>query len=200
MKKHTIKTALVALASVISTVAAADPLDYDYLQLGYAAGDYADIEPFDFKGPEFEGSYDIGRNIFITGKYRSADDKVDQYTLDETNWQAGAGYYYHFRQNTVIDARLYYGEIDFKLSDNETSAKDGTHFYSVAGNVRHQLTDTVELFGGLEVQKWHEGSNQKAYRLGAQYAFGATKQFVLGAEYTKFSDSQWCKLFARYVF
>ena len=200
MKKHTIAATLMAFSSLCSTAVQADSLDYDFVQLGYAAGDYADIEPFDLKGPEFEASYELSHNLFITGKYRSADDKISQYTLDETNWQAGAGYYYNFRQDTVFDARLYYGEIDFKLSDSEDSAKDGTHFFSLAGNVRHQLTDAVELFGGLEVQKWHKGSNQKAYRLGAQYAFGETKQFVLGAEYTKFSDSEWCKLFARYVF
>ena len=200
MKKHTFAATLMALSSVFSTISVAADLDYDYLQLGYAAGDYADIAPFDLKGPEFEASYEISHHIFITGKYRSADDKISQYTLDETNWQAGAGYYYHLNQNTVFDGRLYYGEIDFKLSDNEESAKDGTHFYSIVGNVRHQLTNQIELFGGLEVQKWHKGSNQKAYRLGAQYAFGETRKFVVGAEYTKFSDSEWCKLFARYVF
>ena len=88
MKKNTLAATLMAFSSLCSTAVQADNLDYDFVQLGYAAGDYADIAPFDLKGPEFEASYELSHNLFITGKYRSADDKISQYTLDETNWQA----------------------------------------------------------------------------------------------------------------
>ena len=47
MKKHTIAATLMAFSSLCSTAVQADNLDYDFVQLGYAAGDYADIEPFD---------------------------------------------------------------------------------------------------------------------------------------------------------
>ena len=44
---------------------------------------------------------------------------------------------------------------------------------------------------------WSEGSDQKAYHLGARYK---PDTFSFGTEYTKYSDSDAISLFARYSF
>jgi predicted porin len=64
-------------------------------------------------------------------------------------------------------------------------------------NVRHNITPNWEVFAGLEWQFWDEDSDQKAYNLGAQYKWNS---IALGAEYTKYSDSEVFGLYARYQF
>lgn len=201
MKKNHYLMLLASLCSgAMSVNVSANTLSYDFVQMGYVKGDYADIKPFDLTGLEIEGSYSLPHDFFVTGKYRSSDDSHNSVQFDESNWQVGVGYRFDFRSNTVFDARVTYGDIRFELIDDEESANASTNYYSVAGNVRHQLTDSVEVYGGLEWQFWDEGSDQKAYRLGARYSFKSANAFSLGIEYTKYSDSQWGKLFARYQF
>ena len=192
--------AVAALSAVFSGFAAAETPSYDYVQLGYSAGEYADLEVFDLGGFEVEGSYEIGNNLFVTGKYRDADDSAQGFTFDETYWQAGIGYRFNYRSDLVFDARLYYNQVDFDLHDSEDYLSADANFFSVAGNARYQVLEDVEVYGGVEWQRWPEGGYQTGIRGGVQYAFGKSNEFAVGIEYSHFSDSEWCKLFARYSF
>ncbi len=201
MKRNKCLGSLLVLSSLAASASAlADGPDYNFVQAGFMAGDYADIEPFDLKGLEIEGSAELGYNFFVTGRYRDSDDKWSGVTFNEDNWQVGGGYIYRFSDQTAFDFQVSYGEINIELFNDEERQKAGANFSSLAANVRHNITDSIELYAGLEWQFWNAGTDQKAYNLGAQYFFGESKAFSVGAEYTKFSDSQWCKIFARYTF
>jgi len=201
MKRNNVLTLLLAgLVTSISGSAIASTLANDYVQVGYVYGDYADYQPFNLAGIEVEGSFAFESNLYIHGTYRTADDKANAINLDETNWKTGLGYVFDISQDTVIDTRFSYGNIKFELSNATNAIDASTHYYSLASKLRHQLTNSIEVYGGLEWQFWNEGSDQKAYSVGAQYAFGQAKALSVGVEYSKYSDSQWAKLFLRYAF
>ncbi|ALM90622.1 hypothetical protein [Alteromonas stellipolaris] len=80
--------------------------------------------------------------------------------------------------------------------DSDSASAD-TDFFSAATNVRYQLTENVEVFGGVEVQNWDGDADQKAYRFGALYDLLGV---IGGIEYTKYSDQEIVNMSIRYAF
>lgn len=185
------------IGSLLSASVMAETPSYNFVQAGYVNADYADLQPFDLVGFEFQGSVELTDSIFTTGRFRMVDDNISSYTLEETNWQVGVGYQMPYGENTVFDVRLNYGDIAFDFSIPQGDFEDSASHYSVSSHARHMLTDNVEVYGGLEWQKWKKGSDQKAYRLGSLYNFN---ELAVGLEYVKYSDSSAYTLFARYNF
>jgi len=183
---------LLASASAFS----AEP-SYDFGQVSLLQTEFADLDMFTPKGFELKASKEFGYNLFGEATYFTADDKEQGVTMDVDRWKVAFGYIQRFSARTAIDYQLGYGEIDIKLHDNDNSASADTYYFTAESNIRHMLTDNLEVYAGLEWQKWDEGSDQKAYRLGTQYNWDV---FTVGGEYTKFSDSEVFALFARYKF
>lgn len=170
---------------------------YNFVQGSVVKVEFADLQPFELKGYELRGSYEFYDNFFAELSYIDADDSISDNDFGMQNWQVEAGYIYSYSTATTMDIKLGYGKIDFDFRDNNESFKGGTYFYSLSSNVKYMLTQEIELGAGLEIQYWDEGSNQKAYNLRAQYHFDS---FSVGAEYTKYSDSEVVALTARYSY
>lgn len=193
------KKLFVISSLLISAVATAQhsPLSYDYVQAGIVQTDFADIPPFDARGFELKASKELGYGFFGEATYFDTSDDKNGLDFDADKWEVAVGYIHRFSSKTVFDYQVGYGDIELGLSNGEESVSTGTNYYMAEANVRHSLNANWELFAGLEWQFWDEGSDQKAYNLGAQYHWDAIS---VGAEYTKFSDSQVFGLFARYQF
>lgn len=185
------------IGSLLSASVMAETPSYNFVQAGYVNADYADLQPFDLVGFEFQGSVELTDSVFTTGRFRMVDDTISSYTLEETNWQVGVGYQMPYGENTVFDVRLNYGDIAFDFSIPQGDFEDSASHFSASSLARHMLTDDIEVYAGLEWQKWKKGSDQKAYRLGSLYNFN---ELAVGLEYVKYSDSSAYTLFARYNF
>ncbi len=70
-------------------------------------------------------------------------------------------------------------------------------YFGLSGYVHHQLSEKLRLYAGLEQQNWQGWSTQKACHRGSSYRLD---WFSVGAEYTKYSDSDALSLFMRYDF
>lgn len=194
MKKFTLLTAL-----VLSPLSLAEPLplSYDYIQGGATQIEFADIPQFTAQGFEAIASKRFWDNFFVEGTYFDTKDNKfgEEFTADK--WEVSIGYIQSFSSTTHIDYLLGYGEIDLGLSNGIDSISTGTEYLMLETNARHMLSSDWEVFAGLEWQFWREGSDQKAYNLGAQKYWGS---FIGGVKYTKYSDSEIFGLYGRYVF
>lgn len=199
MKNLYLATAFAFAPLLLSAEANAkqSPISYNYVQVGAVQTDFADIPEFDAKGFQFKASKELGYNVFVEAMYFDASDDVSGFDFDVDKWEVALGYVHRFSPSTAIDFQAGYGDIELGLSNSEESASTGTNYYMLESNVRHNITPNWEVFAGLEWQFWDEGSDQKAYNLGAQYKWNS---IALGAEYTKYSDSEVFGLYARYQF
>lgn len=186
----------IALLSTFGS-ASAEQLSYDFVQVAAIQTEFADIVGFKAKGFEVKGSYEFYPNVFTEVTYFSADDTANDIKFDVDQWQVKAGYIQRLSSNTALDYSLGYGKIEFDYRKGELRAGDETNYYSLNTSIRHMLVVDVEVYAGLGIQKWKKGSDQKYYTLGSQYTFG---DFVAGASYTKFSDSEVFAITGRYTF
>ena len=203
MKKLFILPALlsVPLCFSASTFGQTTPPSYDYVQLGAVQTDFADIPEFDAKGFQLKASKELGYNLFAEAMYFDASDEASNaefdFDFDVEKWEISLGYIHRFSAATALDAQVGYGDIELGLSNGQESASTGTNYYMLETNIRHMVMKNWELFAGLEWQFWDEGSDQKAYNLGTQYSWS---NLAVGAEYTKYSDSEVFGIYARYQF
>ncbi|MCQ8848008.1 hypothetical protein NQT74_05410 [Alteromonas stellipolaris] len=170
---------------------------YDFAQVSLVQTEFADIDMFTPKGFEFKASREFGMNFFGEATYFMADDKTQGVNMDVDRWKVALGYIHQFSNRTVLDGKISYGEIDIKINDSDNAVSAGTEYFTGEANIRHMITNNLEVYGGLEWQKWDEGSDQKAYKLGTQYFWDS---IAVGGEYTKFSDSEVFAAFVRYSF
>lgn len=194
MKKLTLLSTLLVSPFVLAEQA---PLSYDYVQVGATQIEFADIPQFTARGFEIIASKEFGYGIFAEATYfDTKDDKFgEEFTVDK--WEVAVGYIHRFSSKTHFDYQVGYGDIDLGLSNATDSISTGTEYFMLETNARHNLALNWEIYGGLEWQFWREGSDQKAYNLGGQYQWDS---FIVGAEYTKYSDSEIFGIHGRYTF
>ncbi len=173
------------------------PLSYDYIQAGSVQIEFADIPQFTARGFEVLASKEFGYGVFGEATYfDTKDNKFDEeFTADK--WEVAVGYIHRLSSKTHFDYQVGYGDIDLGLSNATDSISTGTEYFILEANARHSLARNWEVTAGLEWQFWREGSDQKAYNLGVQYQWGSV---TLGAEYTKYSDSEIFGIHGRYAF
>lgn len=195
-----VKNTLLVMGATCCCDAAANLPSYHFMQASVVTGNYADIAPFTLKGLALEGNMELDTHWFLAGKYRASEDRDNANVFEEQSWQFDLGYRYLLGEYTFLDGRLGYGSVDFHLYNDRNSIDVGTHYFSGASNIRHQWTPNTEVYAGLEWQRWQQGSDQKAYRLGGVYRPTSVENVLVGVDYVKYSDSQWGKLFLRYAF
>lgn len=194
-------TAIVPLL-LFSQLTFAESLSYDFVQVDFVKNKMAGLEAFEQIGPQIHVSASVFDNFFIKGRYRKLEDSIAgdngfKHTVEETNWQYGIGYKFELNPKTKIDASVNVGRFAIDLDIGTERQRGDSNHHSYATNIRHMLTESIEVSGGLEWQFWQGSLEQKAYRLGAMYHY---KQFSFGADYTKYSDFETCSIFARYAF
>lgn len=191
------KKMLVAMYLATAAMTAHAELSYHYVEASLLRLDFEDIPGFKPFGFEIEASYSVGKHFFARVNYADASDTNADAKFSVDQWLVTAGYLKRLSQATVIDLQLGYGDIELKGRSNRSSGSADSQFFTSALNVRHMLGRNIEMFGGLEWQRWNAGSDQKAYTLGARYHF---EPLSFGLEYTKFSDSEWFGLSTRWSF
>lgn len=187
-----------AFAAVLLTLSApavaADT--YNYVQLHGLQAEYADIPGFSLRGAEVRAGFSVGQ-IFSEIRYRDTRDKPDTRKLDEDRWNVSVGYAFPSSTKTHFDLRLNYGELrlDGRSPGGDLAAR--IDYFGVSGYMHYQFSEKLRFYAGLEQQNWQGWSTQKAYHLGSSYKLD---WFSVGAEYTKYSDSDAISLFIRYDF
>lgn len=175
---------------------AAQP-SYSFLQAGFVKTEIADLESFNLNGYELRVSGELGYGFFVEYKHTDSSDSHDGFKLDVVQRQFSGGYIHNFSPKLTLDYRLGLGNFDMTGTRNNDSASAETDFFSAATNVRYQLTENLEIFGGFEVQNWDGDADQKAYRFGALYDLLGGGG---GIEYTKYSDQEIVNMSIRYEF
>lgn len=189
--------ALMLSASAIAAPhAAAANYDYDYIQLHAQQSEYAFLSDFQLQGFEVRAGYSWD-NLITEVRYRDLSDSHNNLKLDDDRLNLSVGWALPLWSETHVDVRLNYGDINLRGRGPDGEYKGDDQYWGVSSYLHHQLTDRVNLYAGLEVQDWKESTNQKAYHLGARYRFN---QLSVGAEYTKYSDSDAISVYARYSF
>lgn len=182
--------------SICAPVIASQP-SYDFVQAGVVQTEVSELEVFDPKGFELKASVELGYKIFTEYKHIDTSDTYDGLKLEFLQRQVDVGYIHNVLPKLNLDYRLGYGNFRATGSNANESSRASTNYYSIATNVRYQLTPDLELFAGLEAQNWEGDADQKAYRLGAQYDLWG---FLARAEYTKYSDQEIFGMSLRYEF
>ena len=171
--------------------------DYDFLQVhGIVKSEYSDIDQFGLTGFEVRASK-RWQNVFGEFRYRDLGDKEDGIKFEEDRWSASLGYIIPFSELIHFDVRANYGNIEAELSNNIGRTGFDIDYYGGSGFVHFNVAKHVSLYTGLEFQNSKDAPNQKAYHLGANYAFD---KISIGTEYVKYSDSEALSLFLRYSF
>ena len=187
----------ILLLALNATAVVADDSIYNYVQAHALRSKYANLEKFTLKGFEVRGGFKVGR-VFSELRYRDLTDKPDSRKLDEDRWNVTLGYAFPSSSRTHFDLRLNYGEVNMKGTSPQGGLKLGVDYFGLSGYVHHQLSEKTRVYAGLEQQNWQGGgSTQKAYHLGVARKLD---WISVGAEYTKYSDSDAISLFARYSF
>ena len=192
-----IRVVSVMLLSLLATTTAAGDSTYDFIQLHALRSEYVNLDDFTLKGFEVRAGYSIGR-FFGEYRYRDLRDKPDARELDEDRRNFSIGYAFPARGKTHFDVRLNRGDVNMIGTSPNGGLKLQVDYYGVSAYAHHQLSERTRLYVGLEQQNWRGGgSTQKAYHLGAAHR---VSWFSLGAEYTKYSDTDAMSIFARYSF
>ena len=195
MKKILTALSLLACTAGLSSANAAQ--DYDFLQVhGVVKSEYSDVAQFDLKGFELRGSKSWG-NVFTELRYRDLSDSDNSTDFDENRWSASVGYILPFSKQLHFDVRANYGNIDAEISNQNGQVGFDVDYYGASGFAHYGVTSNFDVYAGLEYQNIKDAPDQKAYHLGATYAFDALS---IGTEYVKYSDSDALGLFLRYSF
>ena len=195
MKSIASTISIIALS--VSGLSANASQDYDFLQAhGIVKSEYADIDQFGLTGFEVRTSK-RWQNVFGELRYRDLNDTKNGIKLEEDRWNTSLGYIIPFSEHLHFDVRANYGNIEAELSNNNGHTGFDVDYYGGSGFIHYTVAQDINLYAGLEVQNTKDAPNQKAYHLGANYAFG---KLSLGTEYIKYSDSDALSLFLRYAF
>ncbi|OKY27355.1 MULTISPECIES: hypothetical protein [Thalassotalea] len=185
------------IALILGGLSANASQDYNFLQAhGIVKSEYSDIDQFGLNGFEVRASKRL-QNVFGELRYRDLNDTEDGIKFEEDRWSASLGYIIPFSELMHFDVRANYGNIEAELSNNNGRTGFDVDYYGASGFVHYSVARDISLYAGLELQNTKDAPNQKAYHLGANYAFD---KLSIGTEYVKYSDSDALSLFLRYTF
>ena len=171
--------------------------DYDFFQAhGIVKSEYSDIDQFGLTGFEVRASK-RWQNMFGELRFRDLSDTDQGFKLEENRWSASVGYIIPYSEFIHFDVRANYGNIDAELSKNNAHNGFDVDYYGASGFIHFNVAENINLYSGLEYQNSKDAPDQKAYHLGANYAFD---KLSVGTEYVKYSDSDALSLFLRYSF
>jgi hypothetical protein len=163
-----------ALILALGTPALAETPSYNYVTLGWQSVTLDDGS-FDVDGDGFGvgGSFEVAENWHILGGYSSLgfDFGVDLDTL-----QLGGGFHTDISDTTNFYADLLWVSAEVSAPGFGSADDDG---YGLSIGVRSNVSDRVELNGGLSYVDYGDGGDGTAFSGSAWYKF--TEQFALGA-------------------
>ncbi len=181
----------------------------------YVTGHYSILNDDFTSRSDFSGSgvYDSNNNYLGDTLVSYSYD----YDIDMTRYEIGLGYIYSLSDRTKVDFSAKIGQLkiesdfDFKEvvsyqdqtfnsfsqsgSDSETA-----DILSANAQIRHLLTDSFEINGGVGYERLHdeESENNAVFHVGANYAF--TPAWLVSASYRDANDYSDISLAVRYNF
>lgn len=186
--------AFVILGSISNPSAQAS--EFNFIQLHGMQATYGDIPGFDLRGAEIRGGFGWNQ-LFTEFRYRNLDDRSGDRKLEDERWNISVGYAWPLTANLSVDMRANYGSIKLEGHGPDEYFISKPKYEGLSSYLHYSYSANINLYGGLEWQNLPENADQKAYHLGAMYQF---EVITLGAEYTKYSDTDAISLFARYQF
>lgn len=181
MKRSLIALTLAAaLPLATSTAFAADGLNYNYVEGGYAATNLDnDNDDIDADGLGLNASVAISPNFHLFGGFTAQEsDEFDflgeRVETDVNQWRAGVGYNLGIADRTDLVARLAYEKVevdDISVGGVNYDIDDGDDGYSAEVGVRSALTPNLEGHALAGYQDFGDDRDDFYARLGAQWKF-----------------------------
>lgn len=194
---HKTKLKTAALMAAFCTVS--DPAlasDFNFVQVNAIQASYGDIPGFDLRGLEYRAGVGWDQ-IFTEIRYRNVEDTSGERKLEDERWNISLGYLFPVSTNISVDVRVNHGSIRLKGSSPTEYFISKPKYEGLSSYVYYAISSNARLYGGLEWQNLPENADQKAYHLGASYAF---ELLSVGVEYTKYSDTDAISVYTRYRF
>jgi len=170
--------------------------DFNFIQVHAMQATYGDIPGFDLRGAELRGGYGW-ENLFAEFRFRNLDDRSGNRLLEDERWNISLGYSHRLSNRLRADIRANYGSIELVGSSPTELFMSKPKYEGISSFVHYDYSETLNLYGGLEWQNLPNNADQKAYHLGAMYK---VSWVTLGAEYTKYSDTDAISVFVRYAY
>jgi Ax21 family sulfation-dependent quorum factor len=170
--------ALALIAAAPFAASAADGINYNYVQGGYAA---TNTDGGDADGWGLQGSAALSPNFHLFADYSNQDIKNSSASFDQ--WRVGVGYNHEVSQNMDLLTRVAYEKFD---AGNGLDA-DG---YSVEAGLRGSLTPMVEGYALAGYENGDEYDGDFYGRLGAQVKFNQTWGVAADVKFVQ-GDRQW---------
>ena len=174
------KLAMLALiAAAPFAASAADGIDYNYLQGGYAATNTASG---DANGWGLQGSAALSQNFHLFGDFSHQDVKHSSADFDQ--WRVGVGYNRQVSRNTDLLTRVAYEKFD---AGSGLTASG----YSVEAGARASLTPMLEGYALAGYEDGHDYDGDFYARLGAQVKFNRSWGLAADVKLAKGGDHQY---------
>jgi hypothetical protein len=185
-----LRSALVISLFALAATASAQEFGYNYLQASYGTVSFDDsILDVDGDGLGISGSYAFHPEFYVAGEYQTAD--MD-FGVDLNILELAVGW--HTPLSDQLDFTAQLGFVNAEVETGLGSAdEDG---YMIGAGLRGQLTDAVELNGGIDYIDFDD-SETRAY---AGFLFSLTEQMTVGAEANFWDDINVYQLNLRFDF
>jgi len=193
MNKGFVIVPLMIAAASLSSTAAADGLNYNYVEIGYIS---ASIDDSDFSvdgdGVGIAGSFSISDNFHIVASYADLDYDFD---INEKSYDFGLGGNYSLGKNLDLVGAVTY--VSAEVSQPFLGSFDDNGYGLYVG-LRGLATEQVELFGGIDYIDLSDSGSTTTVSFGGAYNF--TDNWQVGAGYSTNSDGNAYNIGVRFFF
>ena len=174
------RSTLLIILFALSATAGAQGFGYNYLQASYGAVSFDDsIVDVDGDGLGISGSYGFHPDFYIAGEYQTAD--MD-FGVDLNIFEVAVGYHNSLSDQLDFTAQL--GWVNAEVESGLGSADDDG--FMIGAGLRGQLTNAVELNGGIDYIDFDQGGGET--RANAGFLFSLTETLTVGAEASFWDD------------
>lgn len=188
-----LRSALLIFLFAFAATAGAQGLGYNYLQASYGTVSLDDnIVDVDGDGFGVSGSFAFSDNFHVTGEYQTAG--MD-FGVDLNLLELALGYHTSLSDSLDFVAQVGYLNVEVEASGLGSSDDDA---YLAGVGVRAQLSERVELNGGLDYIDFDQGDGET--RANAGFLFGLTDNFTVGAKASFWDDVNIYQLNLRFDF
>jgi hypothetical protein len=173
-----IKTFLLALPFQISAFAQESPFNYNYLQAGYSTGTVtASSNSYNTSSAGIGASIATSDSSFIIGGISQGTLTVGSASINLDNWSIGFGGHMGLSEKTDLVGSLSY--LSNTLSQNGAWVR--TTGYGFGAEIKHAISDKVELFTGVGVSITGDDRVQTTnFNLGGRYKISNNFSFGVG--------------------
>lgn len=182
--------AAIAGASLSAAAVAAEDINYTYIEAGYVAIDFDDLD-VDGDGFGIAGSLGITDRVYLTADYNSYD--LD-YGIDATDYGLGLGASLPLSQQFHLIGEIGYTEAEVEVNGFDVD-DDG---YTLGGGFRWKAMPALELRAKLNYVDLDDAGDDTSLSAGALYNF--TDAFAVGAGVDLADDTTGYSVALRYDF